>query len=58
MLLAVSTMDPTVKMIFYAVAVALFVLAAVGYERGRVSFVAAGLAAFAFPAFWNALAET
>jgi hypothetical protein len=58
MLLAVSTIDPTVKMIFYAVAVALFVLAAVGYERGRVSFVAAGLAAFVFPAFWNALAET
>ena len=37
--------------------VALFVLAAIGFERGKVSFVAAGLAAFAFPFFWDALAE-
>jgi hypothetical protein len=44
-------------MLFYAAAVALFVLAAIGFERGRVSFVAAGLAAFAFPVFWDALAE-
>lgn len=58
MLVAVSAMDPTVKMIFYAAAVILFALAAVGYERGRVSFVAAGLAAFAFPFFWDALAAT
>ena len=58
MLLAVSTMDPTVKMIFYAAAVALFVLSAFGYERGRLSFISFGLAAFVFPAFWNALAAT
>jgi hypothetical protein len=58
MLLAVSTMDATLKMIFYAAAVALFVLAAVGYQRGRISFVAAGLAAFVFPTFWDALAAT
>jgi hypothetical protein len=38
--------------------VILFVLASFGYERGRVSFVAAGLAAFAFPFFWDALAAT
>jgi hypothetical protein len=44
-------------MLFYAAAVALFVLAAIGFERGRVSFVAAGLAAFAFRFFWDALAE-
>ena len=56
MLLAVELMDPTIKMIFYGAAVALFVLAAIGYERGKVSFVAAGLAAFAFPLFWDSLA--
>jgi hypothetical protein len=53
---AVAVMDPTVKMLFYAAAVALFVLAAIGYQRGKLSFVAAGLAAFAFPFFWDALA--
>jgi hypothetical protein len=55
---AVAAMDPTIQAIFFAVAVVLFVLAAVGFERGRVSFVAAGLAAFAFPFFWDALAAT
>jgi hypothetical protein len=54
MMFAVAVMDPTIKMLFYAAAVALFVLAAIGFERGRVSFVAAGLAAFAFPFFWDA----
>lgn len=53
---AVAVMDPTIKMLFYAAAVALFLLAAIGYERGKVSFVAAGLAAFVFPFFWDALA--
>jgi len=56
MLLAVAVMDPTIKMIFFAAAVALFVLSAIGFERGKMSFVAAGLAAFAFPFFWDALA--
>jgi hypothetical protein len=56
MLFAIAVMDPTIKMIFYAAAVVLFVLAAIGFERGRVSFVAAGLAAFVFPFFWDALA--
>ena len=55
---AVAVMDPTIRMIFFGAAVALFVLAALGYERGKVSFVAAGLAAFAFPFFWDALAAT
>lgn len=55
-MLAVARMDPALKMIFFAAAVALFVLAAIGYERGKVSFVAAGLAAFAFPFFWDAFA--
>jgi hypothetical protein len=53
MMFAVAVMDPTIKMLFYAAAVALFVLAAIGFERGKVSFVAAGLAAFAFPFFWD-----
>jgi hypothetical protein len=57
MMFAVAVMDPTIKMLFYAAAVGLFVLAAVGFERGKASFVAAGLAAFAFPFFWDALAE-
>jgi hypothetical protein len=58
MILAVNAMDPTLKMIFYAIAVVLFVLAAVGYQRGKVSFMAAGLAAFVFPFFWDALAAS
>lgn len=58
MLFAVDAMDPTLKMIFFAIAVILFVLAAVGYQRGKVSFLAAGLAAFVFPFFWDALAAS
>jgi len=58
MILAVEPMDATVRMIFFAVAVALFVLATAGYRRGDVSFLGAGLAAFAFPFFWDALAAT
>ena len=56
MLLAVSALDPTLRMIILAAAVILFALASFGYERGRISFVAAGLALFAFPFFWDALA--
>jgi len=55
---AVAAMDPTVKMLFFAVAVALFVLAAVGVSVQRFSLLAGGLAAFAIPFFWQALAET
>jgi hypothetical protein len=44
-------------MLFFGAAVVLFVLASIGYERGRVSFVAAGLGAFVFPFFWDALAS-
>jgi hypothetical protein len=58
MLLAVSTMDPTVRMIFFAAAVVAFALSAFSYERGRMSFVPAGLALFVFPSFWDALAAT
>jgi hypothetical protein len=55
-MLAVALMDPTIKMLFFGGAVVLFVLAAIGYERGKVSFLAAGLAAFVVPFFWDALA--
>lgn len=56
MTFAVAAMDPTIKMLLYAAAVVLFVLAAVGFQRGKVSFLAAGLAAFTFPWFWDSLA--
>lgn len=53
MVLAVSSMSPTVQAVFYAVAVVLFVLAA----TGRLAIgVAAGLAVATFVLFWNALA--
>jgi hypothetical protein len=56
MLLAVEVMDPTLKMIFFLAAVILFVLSAIGYSRGKVSFMGAGLACFVFPFFWDNLA--
>jgi hypothetical protein len=46
-------MSPTIRAILFGVAVVLFILASLGYERGKLGFV--GLAAFAFPFFWNAL---
>ena len=58
MLVAVATMDPTVRMLFFGAAVALFVFGAIGYTWGKVSLVSAGLAAFVFPFFWDALAAT
>ncbi|HEY3140249.1 MAG TPA: hypothetical protein VGJ86_03930 [Acidimicrobiales bacterium] len=58
MLMAVEVMDPTVKMLFFGVSVACFVVGAVGYSWGKLSFVAAGLALFAFPWFWDALAAS
>jgi hypothetical protein len=56
MLLAVEAMSATVRMIFLLAALALFVLAAIGFSRGRVSFLGAGLACLTFPWFWDALA--
>ena len=58
MLLAVDVMDPTLKMIFFGIAVVCFVAAGTGYVWGKVSLVALGLAFFAFPFFWDALAAT
>lgn len=58
LLLAVSQMDATVRMLFFGAAVVFFVLGAVGYSWGKVSLISAGLALFAFPFFWDALAAT
>lgn len=58
MIFAIEALNPTIRMLFFAAAVILFALAAFGYQRGKVSFLAAGLAAFAFPYFWDALAAT
>lgn len=58
MLLAVTAMSPTIRAILFGVAVVLFVLAGLGFERGKVGFMAAGLAVFAFPFFWDALAAS
>lgn len=55
---AVAAMAPTVRLLFFAVAVALFVVAAFGWTHGRWSPLAAGLAFLAFPWFWDALAQT
>jgi hypothetical protein len=54
MLLAVSDLDPTLKFLFFAVAIVLFLLAAFGVSA-RVSLLALGLAVFAFPFAWQAL---
>lgn len=56
MLLAVEVMSATVRTIFLLAALVFFVLAAIGYSRGKVSFLAAGLACLTFPWFWDALA--
>jgi hypothetical protein len=58
MIYAVSALDPTLRMIFFAAALVLFVLGAVGYSWGKVQLVAAGLALFTFPFFWDALAAS
>jgi hypothetical protein len=58
MVLAVAVMDPTVKMIFFGIAVVCFVASAVGYVWGKVSLVGLGLAFFVFPFFWDALAAS
>ena len=58
MILALSSMSPTVQAIFFGAAVVLFVLAAIGVALGRIEPVAAGLACFAFVFFYQALAAT
>lgn len=56
MLLAISTMSPTVQGIFYLIAVVLFVLAALAVVAGRSNLVAAGLAFTVFVFCWQAFA--
>jgi hypothetical protein len=58
MLLAVSELDPTLRMIIFGAAVVVFALAAFGYSWGKLSMVSFGLALFAFPFFWDALAAS
>ena len=58
MMLAVNAMSPTIQFIFYGAAVVLFVLAALGFEKGKLGLLALGLAVFAFPFFWAALAAS
>ena len=55
-MLAVSVLDPTVRAIVFGAAVVLFILSAAGIERGKLGFLSLGLALFAFPFFWDALA--
>jgi hypothetical protein len=55
---AVGVLDPTLRMIFFAVALVLFVVAGVGYSWGKVHLIALGLAFFTFPFFWDALAAS
>lgn len=54
-LLAVSEMDPVLSFCFFLVAIVLFVLAALNVPA-RVGLMALGLAAFAVPFAWHALA--
>ena len=53
---AVSALDPTLRMIFFAAALVLFAVAGVGYTWGKVHLIALGLAFFTFPFFWDAWA--
>lgn len=57
MLVAISSMSPTVQGILYLIAVVCFVLAAVGVSA-RVDLVATGLAFFAFVFMWQAFASS
>jgi len=54
----VSGLDPTLRMVFFAAALVLFALAAVGWSWGKVQMMALGLAFFTFPFFWDALAAS
>lgn len=55
MLYAASQMDPVLQFAFFLVAIILFVLAAFNVPA-RVGLLALGLASFAVPFAWNALA--
>ena len=55
---AVGGLDPTLRMIFFAIALVLFAVAGVGYSWGKVHLIALGLAFFTLPFFWDALAAS
>lgn len=57
-MLAVSAMSPTVQFLFFLAAIILFLLAAFGVALGRIGALALGLALFAVPFAWAALAAT
>lgn len=57
MILAISPMDPTLQFVFFLIAVICFVLAALG-TGFRLALVPLGLAFFAVPFMWNALAAS
>ena len=59
-MLAINVMGATPRAIFYIVAIALFILAGIGFKRAgdRVHWVGLGLAAAFFPVMWDALAAT
>jgi hypothetical protein len=61
MILAVHAMSADAQVICYGIAIAAFVLAAVSGLTGRwnpsgMALLGLGLAAYAFPNFWNTLA--
>jgi len=61
MILAVHAMSADAQVICYGIAIAAFVLAAVSGLTGRgspagMALIGLGLAAYAFPMFWNTLA--
>ncbi len=61
MILAVHAMSADAQVICYGIAIASFVLAAVSGLTGRwnpsgMALIGLGLAAYAFPTFWNTLA--
>lgn len=55
---AVAGLDPTLRMIFFAIALVLFAVAGTGYSWGKVHLIGLGLAFFTFPFFWDALAAS
>ena len=59
-MLAISVLGAKPTAILYVVAVALFILAGIGFKPvgDRVHLVGLGLAAAFFPVMWNELAAT
>ena len=61
MILAVHAMSADAQVICYGLAIVAFVLAAASALTGKwnpsgLALIGVGLAAYAFPTFWNALA--